>query len=313
MYERANKDDRLFVGVRIGGRCTADGILDEIYHFCSSPFVNSCYVLVKEEVEPDLYYKWATALKETKTFFFLHNYEYDIAKDVADKMKNIAGEFYLGAFAWRLNEWGTKSSTAPYWGYSQQIENKKISIDSYDNTFSGEEDIDDLKVSFERNRKVIKERIDECRDLYGGIVCASEATAHIKYLSEGGQDVVFAELMNAYLATQVACARGTTRGYNKDEWIANIAHEWYGGLDNEDPMKLKRLKLAYDYVYMAGANFIYIESGEQNTRSYGVYHPETYRIPQTYKKIREEFSASVKDDVRPLGGPLCKVGIVHGN
>ena len=27
MYERANKDDRLFVGVRIGGRCTADGIL----------------------------------------------------------------------------------------------------------------------------------------------------------------------------------------------------------------------------------------------------------------------------------------------
>ena len=313
MYERAKREDSLYVGVRIGGRCPANGILDEIYHFCSSPLVNVCYVLVMEDVDAELYEKWAAALKETKTFFFIHNYGLDISKEIADRIRSVAGEFYLGGFIWKLNEWGTKSATAPYWVYDNDFGKTDESACDYDNTFKGEEEIDDLAVSFERNRKVIRERIEDCKRIHGGIVGAHEATAHMKYLCEGGQEIVFAELMNSYFETQVACARGASRGYKNEYWGANIAHEWYSGLVNEDPLKMKRLKLAYDYTYMAGANYIFIESGEQNIKSYGVYLPEEHEICRTNKKSREDFVRSVKDDIRPGKGPLVKIGIVHGN
>ncbi|MBQ2742934.1 MAG: hypothetical protein IJN97_01105 [Oscillospiraceae bacterium] len=313
MFERAKSEDKLLVGVRVGGRCTAKEILDEIYHFCSSPLVNVCYILAQSDATREQYLQWAAALKETKTYFFIHNYGVDISKELADKIREIAGELYLGAFAWKLNEWGTKSSTAPYFVYDSDFGETNESSCSYDNTFKGEEEIDDLEESFARNRRVIRERLDECQKIHGGIVAAHEATAHMKYLCEGGQRVVFAELMNAYLETQVACARGATRGYKNEEWGANIAHEWYGGLDNDDPLKLKRLKLVYDYTYISGASYIFIESGEQNIRSYGVYHPEEHEIPQTYKKTREDFVKNTKDDIRPSCGPLCKVGIIHGN
>ncbi len=311
MFNRAKSDDKLLVGVRVGGRCTTKEISDEIYHFCSSPLVNVCYILALEDATPEMYLQWAAALKETKTYFFIHNYGVDITKELADEIREIAGELYLGAFVWKLNEWGTKSSTAPYWVFNSDW--GETNDCSYDNTFKGEEEILDLAESFERNRRVIRERIDDCRSIHGGIVGAHEATAHLKYLAEGGQKVLFAELMNAYLETQVACTRGATRGFKNDEWGANIAHEWYGGLDNTDPMKLKRLKLAYDYTYMAGASYIFIESGEQNIRGYGIYYPEDHEIPQTYKRIREEFVKNTVDDIRPSGGPLCKVGIIHGN
>lgn len=300
MYERAKARDKLLVGVRLGGRCDADGVLAEIENFCSSPLVGACYILAKADATPEHYLKWAKALKEKKTFFLLNvRSGKPMEQETVAEIRKIAGEFYLGAHVATLNECGSKTAIAPY--------------SVFEGEFEEEGRIDDLKESFDSYIRMITDKISESRSCFGGVTTAHEATAHVKYLYASGIDIVISEVMNGNLEIQTAYSRGAARGYMREHWGTLLAHEWYGGLDNDDPMKLKRLKLAYDYMYMAGSNYIFIESGEQSIKSYGSFYPEEHEICRTYRKTREDFTEAVRTDVRPGKGPLCSVGILHGN
>ena len=296
--ERGN--DSFCAGVRIGGRVTASGVSDEIKEFCSTPLTSICYILLPRDTTAEYMFKWAAEFRETKTYFFLNPFYSDVlTREDILKVAEIAGEYYLGALVSPLNEYGTRTATIAYCSHEKER--------------MREQAMTDLREAFDSYIAEAKEKTKKSKELYGGMTSVIEATPLLKYLYETDIDIVISEFLTGNLDYQVAYARGAARGYGRDKWASLIAHEWYGGIRNDDPLKFKRLKLIYDYLYMAGCNCTFIESGEFSIRSYGYYYDINHKYCKEYRRIREDFTKSVADDVRPTPNPMCKVGIVHGN
>ena len=292
-------NDSYCTGVRIGGRVTASGVSDEIKEFCASPLTSVCYVLLPRDTKPEDTFKWAAELRDTKTYFWLNPVYAGISHEDAMKISEIAGEYYLGSLVSVMNEYGTRTATIAYSSHEKErLETLKI-IDS--------------KEAFEKYIAEAKEEIAKSREFYGGNTAVIEATPLLKYLYETDIDLVIAEYLTGNVDYQIAYTRGAARGYGRDYWASLIAHEWYGGIRNDDPLKFKRLKLMYDYLYMAGCNCTFIESGEFSIKSYGYFYDINHEYCKEYRKIRDDFTKSVIDDRRPTPNPMCKVGIIHGN
>ncbi len=300
MLNKKRGKDLIGVGVRIGGRVKAAGVSGEIKEFCSSPLVNICFLLVPGDSTADDLLRWAAEFRETKTYFFLNScFFYSFTNDIKSKICEIAGEFYLGAFVSDLNEYGTRTATITYSTHlHERAETLKIT---------------DLNVAFDEYVEEAQNVINKFKSLYGGVSAVIEATPLLKYLYKTDIDFIISEVLTGNLDYQVAYSRGAARGYKKEKWGNLIAHEWYGGIRNDDPLKYKRLKLIYDYLYMSGSSCLFIESGEFSIKSYGYDYDINHKFCKDYRNKREEFTKSILNDIRPSGNPLCKVGILHGN
>jgi len=64
---------------------------------------------------------------------------------------------------------------------------------------------------------------------------------------------------------------------------------------------------------LAGANFIYAESGDSGIMAYGYRYPAEHAFCETYRRTFREFANYVKLDTRPSDGPLVKIGFIHGH
>lgn len=290
--------DNLHVGVRIAGRVTKEEVSKEIYDFCNSPLVDICYILIGEDATEEYIIKWTEDFKNTNTAFIILPIDnFELSKELAVKIKATAGELFLGSFAPDCCETGSRSCTPNY----------------CKDAYRDKQNYKNLEAAFKDYIDIMKQKADKTREITGLKVPVIEATAYVKYAYAAGVDIVISEIMPADPEKMLAFSRGAKKGYNKKEWGTLLAHEWYGGFDNSDELKYKRLKLLYDYTYMAGSNYIFIESGEFNIKSYGQYYDKNSKFCKRYKSIREDFVKASKKEVRGNKDPLIKVAFIYGN
>ncbi|MBQ6845539.1 MAG: beta-galactosidase trimerization domain-containing protein, partial [Oscillospiraceae bacterium] len=110
----------------------------------------------------------------------------------------------------------------------------------------------------------------------------------------------------------VSSLRGVARSIDSKLWGTYVAHEWYGGMRHDDPLKRKRLELAYKYAYLAGTQAYCLESGDECIESYGHTFAGDSEICEDYRKVLCDTMELIKSDFRPKGGPKVKVAFVSG-
>ena len=265
----------------------------------------------KFEVMPfEQYCQLARYFKENKTYFcfefsiknkdgnkpsLLNGDEFKnyFSKEQIRELYEIAGEYFLGD---SLGELGNGWSNRVYERHGEenvQFKNVQEAKDTF---------INDLKRFVDADRKVGIKHI--------GII---ESCTMQKYALEAGVDECYSELLVGNPEHILAFTRGATRGYEREGFSGYIAHEWYGGLRHEDPLKHKRLGLMYKAAYMAGAGKIFLENGFMRTCSYGYQGDENQPYCQMVRKEIEAYDHLIKTDERPIGGPKVKVAFVSGN
>ena len=155
-----------------------------------------------------------------------------------------------------------------------------------------------------------------------------DSTQLISYANYTDAEHPTVEMCNGNPEIMAPLTRAVARALGKDFWATYIAHEWYAGTKTLDPLKIKRLKLYYDYCYMSGSNGFVLESGDEllaahdtdltktaggaiapKDTPYGYDHP----VCQNYRNVLRNFAKFVKEDFRPKGGPKVKVAFVQGN
>ena len=256
------------------------------------------------EMAENLWYEWAKFFRENDIYFaFLYTQQRGapegkvshLTVEIVEKIKEIAGEYFVGDM---IGETGGLAS----WQEGYYEDNGMVKPDFKNLTEAKQNYIDHV---------ASKVKID--KDLNVPAVLAVEATTFSRYNFEAGVDNTFIEMMCGNPEIMFASARGASKAYNKSWWASHIAHEWYGGFRNDDPLKYKRLKLAYYYSYMAGAKYIYPESGHFKITSYGANYGTDSEFCKLYRKEWKDFADFVHSHKRPKGHPLVKIGFIQGN
>ena len=226
-------------------------------------------------------------------------------------MKNILGKYFLSN---HVAELGTKfGATATGYG------------------------VDHGRPNYTNDMKLAKEEFDTyCQERLGAAnwdgqtpVVNIDSTNLLSFCNYNGTGYPVLEMCNGNPEVMVPLVRATARALNKDFWATYVAYEWYAGTKTLDPLKIKRLKLFYDFAYMSGSNRFLLESGDEclnahdtditktgggknfnpTTAAYGYNHP----ITQHNRKVLHDFAKFVQEDCRPKGGPKVKVAFVQGN
>ena len=130
---------------------------------------------------------------------------------------------------------------------------------------------------------------------------------------EGGVDIPALEVMPGNPEHLISFVRGSAIGYERKKWAGFIANEWYGGYFHQDKIKEKRLELAYKYLYMSGANIVYLESGYAGLHSFGYHYDADSPESAMYRQKMKEFHDLISSDKRLPCGPVSKVAFLHGN
>lgn len=281
------------------------------------PFIKNHYDLSKlgfvlfyispQEVGAERFYEWAKFFADNDICFaFLYTQQRGapigrpshLTPEIVKNIKEIAGGYFIGDM---IGETGGLASWPK--GYYEDAASMDLP----------EQNVTDLQQAKDTYIRHVSELVNLDRGMGIDQVLAVEATAFSRYNFEAGVDITCLEMMCGDPEILLASARGATRAYRRKLWGCHIAHEWYGGYRHDDPIKYKRLKLAYDYAYLAGANLIYPESGDYGLRSYGYNYPPDHDYCDAYRKTWDAFADFIARDHRPEAGPLAKVAFVQGN
>lgn len=254
------------------------------------------------------YVKWAKYLADNKVYFHFgamaqnppEGRKTKLTKETVDKIRKVSGEYFLGE---AIREPGTHyACKAPgYFTYNRGKE-----------AFDQKHDATDMKEAHEHYVNMISYYAGADRESGMPGVLSVDATSLSRYNLEGGVDIPILEVMNGNPDALVPSVRGAARGYHKDKWFSLLAHEWYGGMRNDDTLKRKRLRLAMKYLYMAGANSIMLESGDECILSYGYDYKSDSEFCSEYRDTLDEIIRYAKEDFRPKGGPKVKFGFLFG-
>lgn len=258
------------------------------------------------------YEQWARYCKENKIYFcFLYtqssapNGETSHLKpEIVKKIYDIAGPYFIGD---SLGELGCTIRIL----YESNHKNMTMGGSSL-NELDGKRLLDmqearDCFVHF------ISERVRINRELGIKQTFAIESHTLQKYGMEAGLDLCCCELLLGNPDHILAFTRGAARGYGKDKFAAYIAHEWYGGVRHDDPLKAKRLGLIYKSAFLAGANMIFLESGYECTHSYGAEGDADHPYCQMVRSEVEDFNRYITEYERPAKGPIAKVAFINGH
>ncbi len=253
------------------------------------------------DVTPEQYYEWAKYFRDNGIYFcFLYSVRNNngeaksiFTKEITEKMYEIAGEYFIGD---SLGEMGN--------GWQRHVYEKR-----------GEENAQFKNVQEAKDTFVsdVRRYVEASRGAGMKNIGVVESHTMIKYDFEAGVDIGYPELLLGNPEHILSFTRGATRARGKEEFGGYIAHEWYGGVRHDDPLKNKRLGLIYKTAYMAGAEKIFIESGYESTSSYGVRGNENHPYCQMVRKEIEEFNNYINTDLRPQNGPKVKVAFISGN
>ena len=156
-----------------------------------------------------------------------------------------------------------------------------------------------------------------------------EATAIMPYTTDEKTSFPMLETWPGNPEFMVPLTRSVAKTNHASMWGTYIAHEWYAGTRPWDSLKRRRLKMGYDYAYMCGSHLFILESGDQYVFAHNPAQDDNYNtesgvvtnnqclyghpLCSDYRQALKDFSAFIKQDKRPAGGPKVKVAFVQGN
>lgn len=158
-------------------------------------------------------------------------------------------------------------------------------------------------------RKILQYERDE---IGRGPLLDVDSSLVFKYHAMAGVDILCLESMPGDPHLMHAAIRGAARAYGKP-WGTHIAMGWYGGV-TLDTLYRKRWKTALLHAYIAGAEFIYPESGHytyENPRR-GLKLGFGSAPMKAMRRILREVWQFARLHTRPADGPQVRVGVVHG-
>ncbi len=304
--------DIVLNGIHIGEHSfEPDKVIDEIYERCVKPGLNFVTIRTRTDRVPQHYFiEWAKYLAENKIYFvFLYTvqhvspeYDSQFDKETVAEMKRIAGEYFIGDM---IGETGS-SFACKFPGYYRNIKKR-----------NGDSSVEirrraSVKEAHDDYVKSVSKFIEIDKKLGMPDIVSVEATGLNKYNAEAGVTIPMLELMCGSPDILVSSLRGVARSIDSKLWGTYVAHEWYGGMRHDDPLKRKRLELAYKYAYLAGTNAYCLESGDECIESYGHKFPLESEICEDYRKVLTDTMDYIRKDARPKGGPKVKVAFVSG-
>ena len=316
------KLEHMLMGIAIGDfKFHPETFIDEIKKYGDGKYFN--YLSMKtmvpdrenEPITPEFLYEAAAYMRDRGIYFTVRSdYRYVMSgpdplydKEVVKKLQEIAGEYFLGNEVLEFGGFYTSKAR----GYRLVKKGKNKNSEHYlSNPVSG---IQTVKEAKETYIKKIKEVIDPMREAGTKLVSALDAVTVFPYDYEAGVDFCTVEVAPRNMEQILAFARGAERAYEKNFLGGWCAHEWYGGNRNDGPLKPKRFVLDYMTSYMAGLDFVCLESGYADIHTFGDKFPEEHPLVQENLRITREFAEFVKKDKRLERGPIAKVAFVQGN
>ena len=306
--------DLILNGIHIGEHdFDPDGVIGEIQRRCVNRGLNFVTIRTgykfKRHLIPQHYFlEWARYLAEHHIYFvFLYTVQYApdgrhsaLDRETVTQMKALAGKYFLGD---TLGEVGS-SIACKLPGYFTGTGRK-------DNT-PIRTDYPDMAAAHKGYVACVAQYADIDKELGMPAIASVEATGLSKYNAEAGVTIPMLEMMCGNPDILVSSLRGTARAMDAKMWGTYIAHEWYGGMRHEDPIKRKRLELTYKYAYLAGSQILCLESGDECLSSYGESHPEASPLCQDYHRILTQTMNWIRRDRRPKGGPKATLAFVSG-
>jgi len=272
-------------------------------------------------------YEWARYFKENEIYFILAgNYprygelKFKLTKEEIETMHEIAGEYFLGD---KLSEFGGFYATRAK-GYVRKSGKTPHPIQGMTNCLDAKE----------KYMAEVRHISSKMRENGAKQVGAIQAVTLTPYDYEAGIDYAIIEVAPRNMEQIMNFGRGAARAYKKDVLGAWLAHEFYGGYHQFDPLKAKRFTAEYYSMYLAGIDFCCLESGYRGIHSHvggaapdvklhsndssatfsGKPLPEDHPLAKSYLKEAEDFAAFCNRDVRPgKNGPITKVAFVQGN
>lgn len=266
----------------------------------------------KELAEPEIYYEWARYFKENKIYFgFLYTHtgaadgrKSHLSKEIVENLYEIAGEYFVGdsfgelGCSMRLIYEAQSRLFGPDGGNEKELFGKRV-LDM--------QEARDNFVRFIGNKVKIDEEI--------GIKNTFAVESHTlqKYGLEAGLTMSCCELLLGNPDHILSFTRGAARGFGSEEFGTYVAHEWYGGVRHDDPLKEKRLGLIYKSAFLAGSNMVFLESGYECTNSYGAEGDENHPYCQMVREETEKFNRFINEKKRLARGPITKIAFVNGH
>ena len=297
-------------GIRIGQYdFNIDTVLDELKWRCINSKVNYAAIsaagsqgfhggTVKGEEMDRKFLELAEFMTENKIYFSFscgHSGYFGMNPDTLSKMKEIAGDYFIGCFMPELGSmFGCKAFSYP-----------DVVAEKFDNM----QDAKDGFVNYV-NSFIDKVKLPEELTTQTSII---EATCLLPYVAESKMSYPMVEAMCGNPEIMLPMVRGVQKAHNAPMFVTYIAHEWYAGTRNDDTLKSKRLRMIYDYAYMCGSNVFLLESGDLCIFSHRMDIDFNNEISQQYRTVLREFGEFLETDVRPEGGPKTKVAFIQGN
>ena len=314
--------DHILHGIHIGEHgFDADTVIDEIRERCVEPGFNHVCIRPRGPVFDQSYFiQWAKYLTENKIWFsFLYltqqapaGLDSRMTPETVAQIKEIAGDYFLGetigepgsAYAGKLPGYYLNPEDPTYYGAAKSVGNRtgNYRLKTYE----------DMEQAHKDYVKLVKEFMDQNKEMGMPNVLCVDATAFAKYNVEAGANIPILEFPVTCPDVMFANVRGTARAFDLPKWGSYAAHEWYGGIRHEDPLKAKRLELAYKYAYLSGSQILVLESGDELVTAYSQRYEKDSAVCARYREVLSMMNEYIQQDARPKGGPKVKVAFVSG-
>ena len=252
-------------------------------------------------------YEWAQYFHDNEVYFKLvgnHPRKGELfsilSKEEMAKLQEIGGEYFSGEGILEFGGW-----------YSSKAK-------GYESCHGSENPVQGLKTcdeAVEVYKRQIGKIVKLLRDNGVKTILATQSVTFFSYDFEAGVDQILVEVAPRNMEQIMAFGRGAHRAYKKEALGAWLAHEFYGGYHQFDPLKAKRFTAEYYSLYLAGYDYVCLESGFRELHAYvDKMIPEGEPLTASYLKEATDFANFCKSDVRPgKYGPLTKVAFVQGN
>ena len=248
-----------------------------------------------EQVDEKYFYEWAQWCKEHKVYFmYLYTIQHapkgkesQLTKEVVDKIKEIAGEYFIGD---QIGEVGSVIGATPK-GYHGE------------DHVGMPQNMPDMQACRDEFVRRMREYTEIDRKLGIPYIVPVEATALLRYTLDAGATLPMLEMMPGDPEFLVSLLRGCANAYDMPSWGTYIAQEWYGGLRNDDPLKYERLKVAYRYAYLSGSHIVCLESGDERIQSFGYDYPAEHPFCKAYREEVMAYERRLREQPRPAAEP----------
>ena len=259
------------------------------------------------EVPPEKLYEWARYFRENEIYFKISgNYprtgelNTKLNREQTLKLQEIAGEYFI---ADGIGEFGSWYATKAKGYFPAGISENPV------------QGMKTCKEAKETYIKQLRKIVDLMRANGAENILSTQAVALLPYDFEAGIDIANVETAPGNMEQILNFGRGAMRAYGKNILGNWLAHEFYGGYHQFDPLKAKRFTAEYYLSYLAGCDFICLESGAREIYSHvDKMLPEGHPLPTSYLKEATDFANFCNSDVRPgEDGPVTKVAFVQGN